>query len=202
MKSGSLFYAPLLLLVVMVLLSWAAFGQEPPQDEPRGAPYNTSVQDDSVSLRDFTAARIDLIKVEIDKAIEGLRERMDEREKQYNQRFDAQQEAVGAALQAAKEAVLKAEAQANQRFESVNEFRQTLTDQATTFMSKAEADARFTALEEDTRVNSARIDASAAASAGQISLWAIIAGVIVLFVAVGGMALNIINRTRLERSKL
>lgn len=192
------------LILICALATWPALAQDvPPQDEPRGAPYNTSI-DSSVSLRDFTSARLDLIKVEIDKAIVAQREIIDERDKQYNQRFDAQQEAVAAALQAAKEAVQKAEDAANKRFDSVNEFRAQLADQAATFMSKAEADAKFEALGNQTRANTARMDAVAASDAGQYNLWAIIAGILVMLVAVIGLALNInnSNRARLEAQRL
>lgn len=50
-----------------------------------------------------------------------------EKEKRYEQRFIAQQEAV-----------LKAEAATEKRFESVNEFRDTLKDQQITFATKVE----------------------------------------------------------------
>lgn len=77
----------------------------------------------------------------------------------YQQRFDAQQEAlaaallaaekaVGTALTAAEKAVIKAETAADKRFEAVNEFRAQLADQAATFMPRLESDARFAAVEE------------------------------------------------------
>jgi hypothetical protein len=77
-------------------------------------------------------------------------------ELRYQERFNAQQQAVGAALLAAREAVTtalasadravaKAENAAEQRFESVNEFRATLADQASNLLTRSEADARFTA---------------------------------------------------------
>ena len=77
-----------------------------------------------------------------------LKDLIDERDKQYLQRFEAQQKAVAAALEAAKEAVTKAENAAEKRFDSVNEFRNTLKDQQLTLMSRAEAEVRFKAIEE------------------------------------------------------
>ncbi len=64
---------------------------------------------------------------------------IDERDRQYGQRFDAQEKAVAAALAAAKEAVTKAEVAAEKRFDSVNEFRNTLKDQTGTFVTRNEA---------------------------------------------------------------
>lgn len=55
-----------------------------------------------------------------------------EKEKRYEQRFVAQQDAV-----------LKAETATDKRFESVNEFRQTLADQQNTFASKIEMNTAF-----------------------------------------------------------
>lgn len=55
-----------------------------------------------------------------------------EKEKRYEQRFVAQQEAV-----------LKAEASTDKRFESVNEFRDTLKNQQDTFATKAEIATAF-----------------------------------------------------------
>jgi len=74
---------------------------------------------------------------------------LDERNIRYDQRFEAQQEALAAALLAQKEAVLtamtaaekavaKAEMATDKRFEAVNEFRAQLADQAATLMSRIE----------------------------------------------------------------
>lgn len=145
--------------------------------------------DQDVSLRDYTSSRID-----------QLQKVMDERDRQYAQRFDAQQQALTAALQAAKEAVAnalsaakeavnKAEEASNKRFDSVNEFRQQLADQASSFMGKAEADARLKALEDDIARLTARLDEARSRSEGASNLWAIIAGGVVLLVALGGLAI-------------
>lgn len=52
--------------------------------------------------------------------------------------LEAAEKAVQAALAAQERAVLKAELATDKRFESVNEFRKTLTDQQQTFMPRAE----------------------------------------------------------------
>lgn len=53
--------------------------------------------------------------------------------------LEAAEKAVQAALAAQERAVLKAELASDKRFESVNEFRKTLSDQQATFMPKSEA---------------------------------------------------------------
>lgn len=68
---------------------------------------------------------------------------INERDRQYTQRFDAQEKAVAAALAAAKEAVVKAEGATEKRFDSVNEFRNTLKDQQQTLLPRNEAELRF-----------------------------------------------------------
>ena len=73
---------------------------------------------------------------------------MNERERSYNQRFDAQEKAVAAALAAAEKAVTKAELAAEKRFDSVNEFRGQLKDQAANFATRNEIDIRFKSIEE------------------------------------------------------
>ena len=63
---------------------------------------------------------------------------INERDRQYQQRFDAQEKALTAALSAAKEAVDKANAASEKRFDSVNEFRNSLKDQAAAFLPRNE----------------------------------------------------------------
>jgi|ERR1043166_1354888 cytochrome c biogenesis protein ResB len=77
-----------------------------------------------------------------------LKELINERDKQYAQRFEAQEKAVAAAWDAAREARNKAEASAEKRFDSVNEFRNTLKDQQLTLMTRTEAEIRFKSLED------------------------------------------------------
>lgn len=86
---------------------------------------------------------------------------LNERDRRYEQRFIAQEQAVKlaldrvdkefhehlaqvraethAALDAADKAIAKAEAATEKRFESVNEFRAQLSDQTRTFMPRAES---------------------------------------------------------------
>lgn len=96
----------------------------------------------------------DLLKEYLDARLQELDNRvialMNERDRRYEQRFEAQQaalqtaliaqeKAVVAALAASDRAVNKSDEAASKRFESVNEFRQQLNDQASTFMPRNEA---------------------------------------------------------------
>jgi len=83
---------------------------------------------------------------------------IEERDLRYQQRFDAQEQAlqaaliaaekaVTAALAAAEKAVNKAETAAEKRFESVNEFRAQLGDQARTFAPREYVETQFDALD-------------------------------------------------------
>jgi len=76
-----------------------------------------------------------------------LREIIDERDRRYQERFEASTRAVEAAFASAKEAVAKAELSAERRFESVNEFRAQLGDQASSFLTRREYEAKHEALE-------------------------------------------------------
>ena len=103
-----------------------------------------------------------VLKAVIDERFARVEDKIAERDKQYTQRFDAQEKAVvaalaaskeavsaafnatekavGAALAAAKEAVQKAEAASEKRFESVNEFRNQQRDIIATFLPRNEFD--------------------------------------------------------------
>jgi hypothetical protein len=115
-----------------------------------------------------------------------------ERDRQYDQRFRAQETAMAAALAAAdkaiaaafaaadkatvaafaaaKEAVEKAERANDKHFEAVNEFRKTLTDQTATFAPRAEIEVRFRAIEEKIASVSQRITQSEARLEGASNL--------------------------------
>jgi hypothetical protein len=110
--------------------------------------------------------------------IDHLRDVMDERDRRYEQRYEAGQKAldaallsadraVQAALQAAKEAVNKAELSADKRFELLNELR---TGVATT--------EQIEALEKIVSELAKRMDRSEGAGAGRNAMYGwIIAGV-------------------------
>lgn len=196
-----------LIILSALFTTYAAAQQvEPQADAPKGAPYHVEASDPTlVPLRDYLSSRIDQLRVEVFDRIEEDQKHalrlLDERDRQYAQRFEAQQEALGAALlaqkeavanalSAAKEAVNKAEEASNKRFDSVNEFRSQLNDQALTFMSKDTAEARFAAVEEKTSNNTNRLNDLQATSAGSSSTWALIGGAILLFIAIGTFAMS------------
>lgn len=219
---GKMIKAVIIALALMMPLSAAALAQTQTQtqtpadpretraptqsttDPPLGFPYNTGNGGVSaeVPLRDFLSSRQDQQRAELIERIESLSRHMqqiiDERDRQYAQRFAAQQDAVEAALAsqkelsaqalaAAKEAVDKAEGAANDRFNSVNEFRSTLSDQASNFVNKSTAEARFNALEE--KVNSVydRLNASQNKVEGSANAWGGIITVISVLIAAGGL---------------
>ena len=112
----------------------------------------------------------------------------------YEQRFNAQQQAlqdalvgqekaVSAALQAADRAVIKAETASEKRFDAVNEFRATLADQAATLMPRAEAETRLNSFSDKLGEITDRINRSEGKSGGIASSWGILLG------ALGGIAI-------------
>lgn len=121
-----------------------------------------------------------------------------ERDRQYDQRFRAQEiavtaalaaakEAVAAALTAAKEAVTKAEGAAEKRFDSVNEFRNTLKDQQLTLASKADMDIRFKFLEDKIKLVEDRQTKASGAAEGTNWLWGVLS--VGAGIAIAGVAL-------------
>jgi hypothetical protein len=122
-------------------------------------------------------------KVEPEPTTRELRVLIDEADKRYNQRFDAQEKAVAAALAAAKEAVVKAEAASEKRFDSVNEFRATLKDQQTLLIPRTEVDAKLKALSD--RLDD--VDARTRTIAGRIEAVTWVWGVVI---GIGGLAIG------------
>jgi hypothetical protein len=105
----------------------------------------------------------------------------------YQQRFDAQgqaltaallaaEKAVQTALTAAEKAVTKAEAATEKRFEGVNEFRQALSDQTSTFPSRAELDA----VRERVADLSTRMDKNEGKGSGLDLGWKVLLGAVTL----------------------
>jgi hypothetical protein len=172
-------------------------------DLPYGFPYRTGggqqIAQAQVPLRDFLSSRQDQQYADILGRIDALDRRfqqvIDERDRQYAQRFQAQQEAVQAALQSAKEAVLKAEDSASKRFDSVNEFRQTLSDQAGSFVRKDAADAQFASVNDRMTELALRVNTIQASGQGRSDLVGWIVGVGGVLIALAMLMFNI-NRTR------
>ena len=125
----------------------------------------------------------------------------------YQQRFDAQADALAAAFSAAKEAdaaalaaqdraVLKAELAADKRFESVNEFRKTLSDQQVTFMPRAEADVAHRAITDKLVALKQSLDGLLAERLGIKGGWGYAVGIIGFLLALATLALMVIRFLR------
>lgn len=119
-----------------------------------------------------------------DRSPEQVREEMmllfAERDRQYAQRFEAQERAVAAALNAAEKAVVKAEAAAEKRFDGVNEFRAQLSDQAATFVTRAEYAVTIKAADDKIDELKGRADLSGGRTLGLSAGWSLLLGAISL----------------------
>ena len=80
-------------------------------------------------------------------AIRRLELLIEERDRYYNQRFEAAKEAVNLALSAAEKAVAKAEAASEKRQDASNEIRAAMMDQQKNFPQKGETVQRFESIE-------------------------------------------------------
>lgn len=110
--------------------------------------------------------------------IAALNDKLDERDRRYSERFDAQEGANRLALDAAEKAVLKAETAAERRFEGVNEFRQTLSDQAATFITRKEVEALLSGVNQTLgRLDTAN-STHTGRSVGMVQLWGFIVGAV------------------------
>lgn len=121
----------------------------------------THEQNEGPSLSTYLETRLNLLTVAIKDsseahayalmaAIDALKLALSAADLRYQQRFDAQADALQAAFAAAKEAVnaalagadravLKAELAADKRFEALNELRQMLNDTLKILLSRTEA---------------------------------------------------------------
>jgi vacuolar-type H+-ATPase subunit E/Vma4 len=114
------------------------------------------------------------------------KELLTERDRRYEQQFEAIREATAAALASAKEAVAKAESANERRFESVNEFRAQLNDMIASLISKDVAEARFKALETMVRDVNDRLNRMKGREDGISVVGAIVVAVPTLIVGVVG----------------
>lgn len=135
---------------------------------------------------------------------------LNERDRQYSQRFDAQQQAVREAFTAAKEAVDKAEKSSEKRFDSVNEFRAQLKDQQNTFLPRTEYFANHKALEISVKENANKLAIvtqrqyeDQGRSSGSNWMWGVVAGLLALLmaaatfvVAVAALFMSYLQRSR------
>lgn len=97
---------------------------------------------------------------------------LEERDRRYSQRFDAQQEALRTALDATE-----------RRFQGVNEFRATLSDQASTFATRDQVDA----LRQVVGALNNRIERAEGGRAGLSTGWAVLIGVVTVSAVIIGL---------------
>ena len=81
--------------------------------------------------------------VAIEAGLHSYKEFMEERDRRYRERAEAQDKAVASALATSKEAIGKAELATEKRLEGLNELRKMATDQAETFARADNVDQRL-----------------------------------------------------------
>lgn len=128
--------------------------------------------------RSHTNQAVEAAVLRADAAVEAALVRGNERDLRYQQRFEAQTQAITQAIESAALAVSKAEAANERRFASVNEFRQTLTDQAATFMPRAEYEAQTRADRDRLTEITRRIDRAEGKTSGFDAGWGYLLGAI------------------------
>lgn len=136
---------------------------------------------DGPSLETYVETRFNLLTKAMNEAFEAA-------DMRYQQRFDAQSDALRAALLVVKEAVVKAESATEKRFESVNEFRQTLTDQASTFMPRKESEALYRSITDKLDAIEKAQDRLSAEREGVRGGWGYAVGVVGFLIGLGTLA--------------
>ena len=128
---------------------------------------------------------------ELASEFDGFKDLMTERDRRYEQRFEAMDEKTSLALTSSEKAVAKAEIATEKRFDSVNEFRATLSDQAANLLPRREADARFSAWDdkmEDLKKEIAGLRESRSVVAGTgeglKAMWGYVLAAILLIVSI------------------
>ena len=101
----------------------------------------------------------------------------------YQQRFDAQQEALITAFTIAREALAEAKAALVVGFEKLNEWRASLNDVMATRMSRQEFDSLHSAIADKVDANSSRLDRMEARSAGVGASWRDVPSIIAVLIS-------------------
>ncbi len=159
-------------------------------------------------MTDETIASLHALMVESDRRytqhfaiLDMLREEMDKR---YQQRFDAQQQAlqdalvaqekaVTAALMAADRAVVKAETASEKRFDGVNEFRGAMADLQSGLMPRSEAEQRIAALAEKFDDLADRVNRSEGKGSGVAASWAVGVAAVFVLLAIAGFFVTLLR---------
>lgn len=187
------------LLLLLMFIPAVAYGQD--SNLPVVPPQTPQTQ---FIPRDVLKADVSSIPSTSNLTIEQIYTLINERDRQYQQRFEAQEkavnaaliaakEAVNAALAAAKEAVNKAETANEKRLDNQNEFRGQLKDQAATLLPRAEADIRFKAIEgEMSRISDAVLSGTKQMEGAQW-LWGLIGALVGGIITIITVGLSIKN---------
>lgn len=188
-------------------------------DVPPGFPYRTGggevgdiIVQSQVPLRDYLSSRIDQVEAKLQRII-------DERDRQYEQRFksltdyfsnniQALKDANASSLLSAREASDKAERAINERLALSNEFRDALKDQAATFATKdalaalaktgedrigalsTTIESRMRSIEASLNANTNSIDSIKSIGAGASGLWGYLIAFALFVMAVIGLVLS------------
>lgn len=96
---------------------------------------------------------------------EYLERRIDDNDRRYEQRFAAQEDAIG-----------KAESATEKRFESVNEFRQSLSDQTAGFLPRLEAASIEKSNADKVASLQSRLDKLEGKGSGVSAFWLVLVG--------------------------
>lgn len=179
------------------LMATAAHGQEiaiPPPQSPQNQFFP----------RDILKVDTPSVASSSSLTIEQLYTLINERDRQYQQRFESQEKAVNAALIAAKEAVNaalsaaqtavnKAEIANEKRLDNQNEFRGQLKDQAASLMPRAEADIRFKSIESEINRISDLVISGTGRFEGAQWLWGILGALFGGIIAIISIGLSLRN---------
>lgn len=186
----------------LLLMGAAAHGQDIPVAPPQ-APQNQFIPRDVLKM-DIPSIQANGVASSSNLTIEQLYTLINERDRQYQQRFESQEKAVNAALIAAKEAVNaalsaaqtavnKAEIANEKRLDNQNEFRGQLKDQAASLMPRAEADAHFQSIEKELK----RVSDAVAAGTGRFEgvqwMWGILGALFGGIIAIISIGLSLRN---------
>lgn len=107
------------------------------------------------TLKAYADAAFAFVQRQFDQLRGHYNMRLEEIDRRYEARFQAQEKAISAALSSTQAAVSKAEIAYDKRFDGVNEFRETLADQQRTLMPRAESLALHAATQEKFEVSAA-----------------------------------------------
>lgn len=189
---------PVIIGACLWLMGATAYGQEQLTIPPPQTPQTQFIP------RDVLKADISSVPSTADLTIEQLYTLINERDRQYQQRFEGQEkavnaaliaakEAVNAALAAAKEAVNKAETANEKRLDNQNEFRGQLKDQAATLLPRNEADIRFKSIEGELKRISDAVISGTGRFEGVQWLWGILGGLFGGIITLIGVGLSLRN---------